>query len=76
MPRVINQTKKKDDMAAWIIGTMKTNHISQEIMADKLNMSRRTFERKVGNLSFDYGDLVTIFRVLGADRDTISRLMG
>jgi len=76
IPRIINQTKKKDDMAIWIIGSMKMNHISQENMADRLQMSRRTFERKIKSAGFDYLELVTIFRVLGADKDTISRLMG
>lgn len=77
MPRIIYGAKerKKELLKIWIYGQMKSKDISLEEMSEILGIHRNTFRNKMTSMSFDYGDLITIFKVLEADPEVIKEKM-
>lgn len=43
-------------LSKWIYGEMKARRLSQQVMADKMNISRQALGRKLKEKSFDYKD--------------------
>lgn len=77
MPRILfgATERKKEIFKAWIFGSMKAKKISQEKMAELLGIHRLTFRNRLESMTFDYGDLLTIFKVLEADPEVIKEKM-
>lgn len=77
MPR-INAKKKQykiSDLTKYIIAEMYAQDISQQEMAQHLGITQSTLSYRLKNNAFSYGDLLTIFNVLGTDADTKVKLM-
>lgn len=77
MPKIIYGVKerKKENLKSWIYGQMKVKKYSSEDMAERLGIHRNTFRNKMNNMTLDYGELLTIFKLLEADPDVVKEKM-
>lgn len=89
MPRVaLSLEQKKQNkikyLTEWIDGRMHSMGLRQEDVARELNISQealsirlnpRTYEKNKRADPFKYGDLLTLFKVLGATQEEKERLL-
>lgn len=77
MPRVFITTteKKKFHFKQFVYGRIQVLGTSQTKVAAEMGMKQQTFNYKLRTLSFDFGELVELFRVLQVDADEVSDLM-
>jgi len=77
MPRISIKKKdyKKTDLTGYIMREMYVQNISQIEMATHLGITQPTLSYRFKHNSFSYGDLLTIFQVLGTPDEVIVKLM-
>ena len=84
MPRVSINKKQYmiQDLTGWIVGKIHTNGMKQADVAEALGITPQAFSARLkkdrrGNPKdvFSYGDLLTIFSVLGATDEEKLRLL-
>ena len=63
------------DLSKYIIAEMYGQDISQEEMGMHLGITQSTFSYRLKHNAFSYGDLLTIFSVLGTSDDMKVKLM-
>jgi len=49
-------------LARWVYGEMKVRRISQQSLAEKMNIKQQALSRKLRNATFDYTDFVFFVR--------------
>ena len=78
MPRVYLSENERlsERLVSWLYGEMKSQHISQRIMAEEMEVSQPAFAKKLKNRSFTFTDFLTIVRVLKPDQKELDRLLG
>lgn len=77
MAKVIlsEKARKIDKLSRFIFGAMKSTGTTQEALAETLGIARQTFCRKVKTGTLTYTELWKVFKVLGADEETIISLL-
>lgn len=77
MPRVSIKKKqyKISDLSKYIASEMFAQDISQVEIAMRLGITQQGFSYKLRNNRFSYGDLLTIFELLGTPDDVKTKLM-
>ena len=77
MPRVnINEHQyKKDTIGSWIVGQLFKKKLKRKDLAAELFISVQGLNWKLNHNSFDYGDLLTIFKFLGSTEEEILFVM-
>lgn len=76
MPR-IKQFKDNyiaKDICCYIIGTMKQEGISQEVVASELGCTQQAFSKKLREQRISLKELIIIFRILNTEEEKISEL--
>ena len=78
MPKtyLTKQQKLNNDLAAWIYGRMKVDHVTQQQIADAIGIKQPSLNRKLKCGNFTFQDLTVVFSILKPDADTLQRLMG
>jgi predicted XRE-type DNA-binding protein len=76
MPKVYLSTnaKMKAQLARWIYGELKIRRMSQQALADELDISRQALGKKLRTQSFSYEDFINVVRVFQPDAKTLERL--
>lgn len=64
MPKVYltENERIRQRLARWVYGEMKVRRISQQSMAEKMNIKQQSLSRKLKNATFDYTDFVFFVR--------------
>lgn len=77
MPRVFVTTteKKKFQFKQFVYGRIQVLGTSQTKIADAIGMKQQTFNYKLRTMSFDFGELVELFKELQVTEEEISYLM-
>ena len=82
MPRVAVNTRKymMTDLSRWIVGKMHEKGLNQKDIGQILginqqSVSRRLSDSKDGNDVFSQGELILLFKELGATDEEILRLI-
>lgn len=77
MPRITAKNKeyKISDLSKYIVSEMYAQDITQAEMATHLGVTQSTFSYKLKHNAFSYGDLLTIFDVLGTSEEKKVELM-
>lgn len=77
MPRITAKNKeyKISDLSKYISGEMWAQDITQKEMAYHLGITQQGFGYKLSHNNFSYGDLLTIFDVLGTSEEKKVELM-
>lgn len=77
MPRIAIKKKqyKISDLSKFVVGEMYAQDVTQEEMARHMGITQSTFSYKLKHNAFSYGDLLTIFDVLGVTNEQKIKLM-
>ena len=77
MPRSNINAKqyKEESLGGWIVGQMYRKKLKRQDLAEELFISKQGLSWKLQNNSFDYGDLLTIFRFLDSTAEEIAYVM-
>lgn len=77
MPKVylLEEERKTAALKRFIYGQGKALKITQQSIADKLDINRATLARKVDAGALTYKELLQVFKLLQADEATINELM-
>lgn len=77
MPRVcINQHQyKQESLGGWVVGQLFKKRLKKKALADELDITRQGLDWKLHNNSFDYGDLLLIFKFFGSTDDEVLYVM-
>lgn len=78
MPKVYisREQRQKAHLAAWLYGNMKTCHVTQEQLAERIGVSQQGLSKKIKEQRFTYSDLLVIFDTFKPDSDEMYRLFG
>lgn len=78
MPRVYlsENDRLTARLSSWIYGEMKTQGISQRVMAQEMQISQQALSKKLKTRSFSFTDFLAVVRVLKPDEKELSRLLG
>lgn len=77
MAKIILSEKERriDKLSRYVFGAIKVQGITQEQIANELGLARQTFNRKVKKGTLTFAELWKVFRLLGADADTILSIL-
>lgn len=77
MPKVcINKKQyKQDSIGGWIVSQLFTKRMKRKALSEALDITAAGLNWKLQHNSFDYGDLLTIFELLGSTDDEILFVM-
>lgn len=77
MPRLASERiyYKPKDFVKWLKGEMFEKSLSQANIAEWLNISQVAVSKKMHNYSFNYLDMLIIFKELGTDQETQIKVM-
>jgi len=78
MPKVYLTEKDRicSRLAKWVYGEMKVRRITQQAMADKMNIKQQSLSRKLKNATFDYYDFVFFVREFQPDEKELKEIIG
>lgn len=77
MPKVcVNKHQyKQESLGGWIVSQLFKKRLKRKDLADELDITRQGLNWKLHNNSFDYGDLLLIFKFFGSSDEEVLYVM-
>ena len=78
MPKVYLTEKDRicARLSRWVYGEMKVRRLSQQSVADKMNISHQALSRKLLKASFDYSDFVFFVKEFQPSDKELKEIIG
>lgn len=78
MPKVYLTEKDRlcARLAVWVYGEMKSRRITQEKLAEKMNIRQQSLNRKLREESFDFADFTFFVKEFQPDNKTLKHIVG
>lgn len=77
MPKsyITRESRQQARFSAWLYGCMKTNHITQAELSERLGITQQGLSQKIKYQRFSYSDLLVIFDVFKPDAKELETLL-
>ena len=78
MPKtyLTREMRLRENLAIWIYGQMKVNHLSQRKVAGDLGLTQQGLCLKLKKQSFSFDDFVFFMKLFQPDEETLKKLVG
>ena len=78
MPKVFISEKDRmcQRLSTWIYGKLRSQGISQTVLAKEMEVSQQALSYKLRNHSFTYRDLLAVVKVFNPDETELKWLLG
>lgn len=77
MPKsyITRESRQQAQFSAWLYGAMKTSHITQAELSQRLGITQQGLSQKMKYQRFSYSDLLVIFDVFKPDAKELETLL-